>query len=77
MLPVCTAPENSSPSFDGSMYEIAFVVMSSYLAYLFSEALELSGIVSLFFTGVCCLWWCPEQHVLQQLHPLLQAYISH
>ncbi len=35
------------------MYEIAFVVMSSYMAYLVSEAMELSGIVSLFFTGMC------------------------
>lgn len=40
------------------MYEIAFVVMSSYLAYLLSEALELSGIVSLFFTGACNRQWC-------------------
>lgn len=39
------------PSVDGTVYEIALVVMSSYLAYLLAEVARLSGIVALFFTG--------------------------
>ena len=37
----------------GTIYEIALVVMSSYLAYLVAETVQLSGIVALFFTGIC------------------------
>ena len=41
------------PAFNETIYEIALVVMSAYLAYLLSETLALSGIVTLFFTGIC------------------------
>ena len=41
------------PAFNETIYEIALVVMSAYLAYLVSESLALSGIVTLFFTGIC------------------------
>eukprot|EP00891_Asterochloris_glomerata_P000623 jgi/Astpho2/623/Aster-04465 len=40
-------------AFNGTIYEIALVVMSSYLAYLVAETVQLSGIVALFFTGIC------------------------
>ncbi|KAL6782170.1 hypothetical protein ACKKBF_B39330 [Auxenochlorella protothecoides x Auxenochlorella symbiontica] len=38
---------------DGTLYEIAIVVMGSYLAYLLAELAGMSGIVALFFSGVC------------------------
>ena len=41
------------PAFNATIYEVALVVMSAYLAYLVSETLALSGIVTLFFTGIC------------------------
>ncbi|CAG9463376.1 unnamed protein product [Pedinophyceae sp. YPF-701] len=37
---------------DGSMYEACLVALSGYMVYLAAEALELSGIVALFFAGV-------------------------
>ena len=40
-------------AFNATIYEIALVVMSAYLSYLLSESLSLSGIVTLFFTGIC------------------------
>ena len=36
---------------DRALYEIAIVVMASYLAYLVAEVVGMSGIVALFFTG--------------------------
>jgi NhaP-type Na+/H+ or K+/H+ antiporter len=39
--------------FDPTLYEIAIVLMGSYLAYLVAEVVGLSGIVALFFTGAC------------------------
>jgi NhaP-type Na+/H+ or K+/H+ antiporter len=39
-------------SLDPTLYEIAIVVMGSYLAYLVAEVLGFSGIVALFFTGI-------------------------
>ncbi|KAK9915576.1 hypothetical protein WJX75_001018 [Coccomyxa subellipsoidea] len=39
-------------AFSGTVYEIALVVMSAYMAYLVAEVLQLSGIVALFFSGV-------------------------
>ena len=36
---------------DGTLYEIALVVMASYLAYLLGEVAGMSGIVALFFSG--------------------------
>jgi len=39
-------------SLDPTLYEIAIVVMGSYLAYLVAENLGFSGIVALFFTGI-------------------------
>ena len=38
---------------DGTLYEIAIVIMSSYLAYLLAEMAGMTGIVALFFTGIC------------------------
>ncbi len=39
--------------FDPAMYELAIVVMGSYLAYLLAEVVGMSGIVALFFSGEC------------------------
>lgn len=39
--------------FDGTIYEIAIVVLGSYLAYLIAEVAGMSGIVALFFAGLC------------------------
>lgn len=39
---------------DGTLYEIAIVVMGSYLAYLLAELAGMSGIVALFFSGLDC-----------------------
>ncbi|GAB4823231.1 hypothetical protein N2152v2_010277 [Parachlorella kessleri] len=39
--------------FDPAMYELAIVVMGSYLAYLLAEVVGMSGIVALFFSGIC------------------------
>ncbi len=38
---------------DPTMYEISIMVMGSYLAYLVAEVVGMSGIVALFFTGIC------------------------
>lgn len=38
-------------AFDATLYEIAIVVMGSYLAYLVAEVVGMSGIVALFFSG--------------------------
>lgn len=38
-------------SLDPTLYEIAIVLMGSYLAYLVAEVAGFSGIVALFFTG--------------------------
>ena len=46
-----SAPPNS---LDPTLYEIAIVVMGSYLAYLVAEVAGFSGIVALFFTGERC-----------------------
>jgi len=43
--------DNGSHS-DGTMYEISIVFMGAYLAYLLAEAVSLSGIVALFFSGI-------------------------
>ena len=53
---------NATPA--GTIYEIALVVMSSYLAYLVAETVQLSGIVALFFTGICHAHyrWASTQH---------------
>jgi sodium/hydrogen exchanger 8 len=40
-------------SIDPTMYEISIMVMGSYLAYLVAEVVGMSGIVALFFTGIC------------------------
>ena len=48
-----TDNRQGGPAFNETIYEIALVVMSAYLAYLVSESLALSGIVTLFFTGIC------------------------
>ena len=40
-------------ALDPTIYEIAIVVMGSYLAYLVAEVMGFSGIVALFFTGIC------------------------
>ncbi|GMH41763.1 hypothetical protein BSKO_09673 [Bryopsis sp. KO-2023] len=39
--------------FDGTIYEISIVLMGAYMAYLVAESLELSGIVAIFFSGMC------------------------
>jgi len=44
---------SGGPSFDGAMYEITLLFMAAYLSYLISEALGMSGIVSLFMSGIC------------------------
>ena len=41
------------PAFNATIYEVALVVMSAYLAYLVSETLALSGIVTLYFSCIC------------------------
>ncbi|KAI3434634.1 hypothetical protein D9Q98_002701 [Chlorella vulgaris] len=41
------------PSFDAASYEIGVVVMGAYLAYLVAEVAGMSGIVALFFSGIC------------------------
>jgi NhaP-type Na+/H+ or K+/H+ antiporter len=43
---------HSEDALDPTLYEIAIVVMGSYLAYLVAEVLGFSGIVALFFTGI-------------------------
>ena len=48
-----TDSRQGGPAFNATIYEVALVVMSAYLAYLVSETLALSGIVTLFFTGIC------------------------
>lgn len=40
------------PPLDPAIYEIAIVVMGSYLAYLVAEVVGMSGIVALFFAGI-------------------------
>jgi NhaP-type Na+/H+ or K+/H+ antiporter len=45
-------PSPAAHSLDPTLYEIAIVVMGSYLAYLVAEVLGFSGIVALFFTGI-------------------------
>ena len=40
------------PPLDPAIYEIAIVVMGSYLAYLVAEVIGMSGIVALFFAGI-------------------------
>lgn len=40
-------------SIDPTIYEISIIVMGSYLAYLVAEVVGMSGIVALFFTGIC------------------------
>lgn len=45
--------DSSRPSIDPTIYEIAIIVMGSYLAYLVAEVVGMSGIVALFFTGIC------------------------
>ncbi|KAK9843766.1 hypothetical protein WJX81_005547 [Elliptochloris bilobata] len=42
-----------SVELSGSVYEIALVILSAYMAYLVAEVCGLSGIVALFFTGIC------------------------
>jgi len=44
---------NVEEPFDGTIYEIAIVVLGSYLAYLIAEVAGMSGIVALFFAGLC------------------------
>lgn len=44
---------NIEEPFDGTIYEIAIVVLGSYLAYLIAEVAGMSGIVALFFAGLC------------------------
>lgn len=39
-------------AFDPTIYEIAIVVLGSYLSYLLAEVAGMSGIVSLFFAGI-------------------------
>lgn len=46
-----TAPTSPPPALDPTLYEIAIVVMGSYLAYLIAEVVGMSGIVALFFSG--------------------------
>lgn len=49
-----TQEENQhGSSIDPTIYEIAILVMGSYLAYLVAEVVGMSGIVALFFTGIC------------------------
>lgn len=43
----------ASASLDSASYEIAVVVMGAYLAYLVAEVAGMSGIVALFFSGIC------------------------
>ncbi|PSC74995.1 sodium hydrogen exchanger 3 [Micractinium conductrix] len=38
---------------NAASYEIAVVIMGSYLAYLVAEVAGMSGIVALFFSGIC------------------------
>ncbi|PRW57911.1 sodium hydrogen exchanger variant 1 [Chlorella sorokiniana] len=38
---------------EGTSYEIAIVVLGSYLAYLVAEVAGMSGIMALFFSGIC------------------------
>ena len=45
--------EDAHGSVDPTMYEISILVMGSYLAYLVAEVVGMSGIVALFFTGIC------------------------
>eukprot|EP00887_Chlorella_sp_A99_P005897 scaffold1.g5897.t1 len=47
------ADRSRGGDLDGTLYEIALVVMGSYLAYLLGEVAGMSGIVSLFFSGIC------------------------
>lgn len=44
-------PISCAGAIDGTLYEIAIVVMGSYLAYLVAEVVGMSGIVALFFSG--------------------------
>lgn len=51
-----TASESESEAdseLDPTLYEISIVVMGSYLAYLIAEVVGMSGIVALFFSGIC------------------------
>lgn len=49
-----TAGATTPPPLDPTIYEIAIVVMGSYLAYLVAEVVGMSGIVALFFSGEHC-----------------------
>eukprot|EP00898_Chlorokybus_atmophyticus_P007864 jgi/Chlat1/8079/Chrsp75S07582 len=36
-----------------SKFELSLVILTAYFAYLIAEAMQLSGIMALFFTGIC------------------------
>ncbi|KAI8109532.1 hypothetical protein M9434_000814 [Picochlorum sp. BPE23] len=40
-------------SIDPTIYEMSILIMGSYLAYLVAEVVGMSGIVALFFSGIC------------------------
>lgn len=57
-LKLHTPVEEASPSFDTVVYSYSLAFLSAYLSYLLAEAMSLSGIMSLFFTGICHAHYC-------------------
>ena len=52
-LSISDQESHQNPAIDPTIYEIAILLMGSYLAYLVAEVVGMSGIVALFFTGIC------------------------
>jgi len=51
-------PSSASDQFDKVVYSLSTLFLSAYSSYLLAEVLGMSGIVSLFFAGVCHSHYC-------------------
>ena len=46
------APPNVAASYNGTAYTFALLIISGYFSYVFAEYVGMSGIMSIFFTGI-------------------------